>query len=92
MVIPLAAVDSSVFAAGITAVLGGGAVAAWNAYRKTPVEVESISVATLKGVIEEMRTELERKDTQIKEQNVTIGEQQGRIDKLERAVAELQGV
>lgn len=85
-----AAIDPSLFTAAITFVLGGGVVGAYTAYRKTPVEVESISVATLRGVIDELRAELERKDRQIKEQDREIGAQQERIEKLEHAVAELQ--
>jgi hypothetical protein len=52
--------DSAGFVALVTAVLSGGLVASFTAFRKAGPEVESISVATLKGVIEELRAELTR--------------------------------
>lgn len=73
-----AALDLTPFAAVAAALLSGGIVQAINQGRKTPAEVESISVATLSGALQSARAELLRKDEIITAQ----GE---RIAKLEAA-------
>lgn len=80
-------ISPEAFALLISAIFGGGLVAALVAYRKAGPEVEALSVSTLKGVIEELRSELERKDKQIKEQNITIGNLQSRVEALEAKLA-----
>ena len=52
--------DSAGFAAVVTALLGGGITGAIVAFRKAGPETEAISVQTLKGVIGELRAELDR--------------------------------
>lgn len=78
------------FSAIIAALLSGGIIAAWSAYRRTPVEIEAMSVTTLRGVIEELRVELDRKDEQLAEQNRVIGEQNARIQALIERVDRLE--
>ncbi len=78
--------DSTLFAAIISFVFGGGLIGAVQAYRKTGPEIEAISVTTLRGVIEELREELERKDRQLGEQNRIIGSLRMRVEKLEEMV------
>jgi len=52
----------------IVAVLAGlGGVGAWAAYRKSGPEAESITVGTLRGVIEELRTEVNRLSAEVEE-------------------------
>lgn len=50
-----------------------GAAASW---RRSGTESESIAVSTLKGVIEELRSELDRKEAE-------IGNMRSRLDKLD---------
>ena len=52
--------DSAGFVALVSTLLGGGVIGAVAAFRKAGPEVESISVATMKGVIAELRAELDR--------------------------------
>lgn len=52
--------DAAVVAAILTALFGGGGIGAVFAWRKTSAEAEALSAATLRGIIEELRTELER--------------------------------
>lgn len=56
----IAAVEPSVLSAIVVAILGGGGVGAFLAYRKTGAEAESIAARTLIEVNEELRTELAR--------------------------------
>lgn len=44
----------------IAAILGAGGIGAVLAFRKTSAEAEAVSVATLRGVIEELRVEVSR--------------------------------
>lgn len=81
--IPLAIVDPSYFAIFVSFILGGGLASAIRNYRKAGPEAESIAVVTLRGVLEEMRSELTRKDSQIAEQNKTIGQLAHRVRELE---------
>ena len=46
----------------IVALLGGGGLGAVLAFRKTSAEAGSVAATTLIGVIEELRSELDRKD------------------------------
>ncbi len=56
----IAAIDPAVFAALITGLFGAGGIGAFVTWRKTSAESESISAATLRGVIDELRKEIER--------------------------------
>lgn len=51
--------DVNTITAIVMAALGGGGFSALLAYRKTAAETDSVSVATLKGVLAEMREERE---------------------------------
>lgn len=82
-------VDANVFLALVGILLGGSGVGAFVAFKKAAPEAESISVTTLRGVIEEMREELSRKDKQIKEQNVTIGRCTEKIDQQNDKIEQL---
>jgi hypothetical protein len=86
----LATTDPAPLVAIIAAILGGGGIGAIVAYRKAGPEVESISVNTLKGVIQEMRTELERKDRTIDGLNHRLGEQQQQIAELAERIHQLE--
>jgi hypothetical protein len=52
-----AALDLTPFATLAAAMLTGGIVHAYNQYKKTPAEVESISVASLSNALEQLRME-----------------------------------
>jgi hypothetical protein len=67
----------------VSILFAGGIAGAYATFRKAGPEVESLSVQTLKGVIEELRVELDRKDRQLAEQNRVIGELSARLDRLE---------
>lgn len=71
-----AALNLTPFATVAAALLSGGIVHAYGQYRKTPAEVESISVATLSSALEQMRQEITRKDE-------TIALLQHRVTQLE---------
>jgi lipid-A-disaccharide synthase-like uncharacterized protein len=75
-VIP-ASIDLTPFTSLITLVLGGGLALAYATWRKTPVEIESITVSTLRGTVETLSTEVERL-------NRENGELRRRIEQLER--------
>lgn len=66
----------------IAAVLSGGLLSAYTAYRKAGPEVESIGVSTLRGVIEELREEILRKEKQIDALTRQAGEQSAQIAEL----------
>lgn len=53
---------NTVLASVLGAAIGGGGVAV---YRKAGTERESIAVGTLRGIIAELRSELERKEKEI---------------------------
>ena len=55
---------------------GGAAFGALAGWRKSSHESESIAVTTLRSVIEELRSELDRKE-------VEIGTMRGKLDKLD---------
>lgn len=74
----------------VAGLLGGGGVASLVAFRKAGPEMESVSVTTLRGVIEEMRTELERKDRIIGAQNEKIGQLASQIDNCEKRIHQLE--
>jgi uncharacterized coiled-coil protein SlyX len=82
-------IDTGTLVPVVVAILSGGFVAAFAAYRKAGPEIESISVTTMRGVIEEMRAELERKDRIIGDLNQQIGEQSRKITEQEAKIAEL---
>lgn len=83
--------DASLLTIVVSFILGGGMATAYVAFKKAGPEVESISVGTLRGVIEELRVELDRKDAQLKDQNITIGRLINRIEKLEAMVTDPPG-
>lgn len=56
----LAALDLTPFTSLVTLILGGGLAYAYAVWRKTPVEVESLSVATLRGTVETLQSEVDR--------------------------------
>lgn len=58
--------DPEVIVPLIVAFLGGGGLASVIAFRKTSAEAGSVAAATLIGVIEELRNELDRKDDVIR--------------------------
>lgn len=60
----LGAVDNTTLAALVTALLGGGFIAAIAAYRKAGPEAEAIAAQTLIRVNEELRKELSRRATE----------------------------
>lgn len=62
--------------AGGLGALGGGLLGALASWRKSGPESESIAVTTLKGVIEELRQELDRKEAE-------IGTMRTKLDKLD---------
>jgi hypothetical protein len=49
----------------VIALLGGGGVGAWVAFKKAGPEIELTSVTTLNAVIATLRVELERRDEEI---------------------------
>ena len=68
----------------LIALLSGGFVTAVAAFRKSGPESESISVATLRGIIEELRVETERKDRIIRELSERLAVTENRLASLER--------
>lgn len=86
----LAAVDPTPLVALVSLILGGSGVGAIIAFRKAGPEVEAISVTTLRGVIQEMRDELERKDRIIGDLNHQIGKQGEMITQLTTRVSQLE--
>jgi hypothetical protein len=74
-----AALDLTPFTSLVTLVLGGGVAYAYATWRKTPLEVESISVATLRGTVETLTAELARRDRE-------ITELRRRVEHLEAAI------
>lgn len=76
-------VDLTPFSGGITAPLGGGFVYAWAVFRRTPVEVESVSVATLLKTLEYRDNEIARLRDRIAEQEDQIAELRDRVEVLE---------
>ncbi len=82
---PVAAgLDLTPFASVIAALLGGGVVHAVSQYKKTPAEVESISVATLSNALERLRIEMRYKDDTIDDCTKTNAELRARIIALEK--------
>lgn len=78
----------------IAAVLGAGGLGAVIAFRKTSAEAESVSVGTLRSVIEELRYEVERlrvENDRLREQIAEVPRLQRRMRALERALEE-QGI
>lgn len=66
---------------GLVAAAGAvlGAMVAW---RKAGVESESVAVGTLRVVIAELRTELDRKDEELAGMRQRVDELEGLVDKL----------
>lgn len=84
--IPFAVIDSSVLVALVTVILGGGILGAITAFKKAGPEVESISVTTLKGVIEELRNEL----TRLSNENVHLRVSVEKLEGVARENVELR--
>jgi predicted transcriptional regulator len=94
--------DTTIFIAILTALLGGGGIGAVVAYKKAGPEVESISVKTMREVIEELRLELGRLQGENKKLRETVRKLeitalkaeklQKRIDELEKTVKSLSNV
>ncbi len=85
--------SSGLFFALVTFILGGGFAAAVVAFRKAAPEAESVAVNTLRGVIEEMGKELERRDKahrdELRQRDETIGTLKAQIDELRGQVNQL---
>lgn len=79
----VAAISTEPFIGLVAALLGGTFIAGVAAFRKAGPEAEAIGIASLRGVIEELRSELERKDKQIADLNERCGKLLGRVEKLE---------
>jgi hypothetical protein len=83
-----AEIDPSIFAGVVTALLGGGALGAYAAWRKAGPEAESIAAKTLIAVNSELRAELARRDeawaTEMARKNEEIAACRERIAVLEQ--------
>jgi hypothetical protein len=79
-----AALDLSPFATLAAALLAGGGVHAINQYRRTPAEVESISVASLSSALEQLRIEVSWRDQAIDSCRKQIQDQARLIDQLQK--------
>lgn len=93
--------EAAIFAAAVSAVLGGGVWQAISNMRKAPAEAGDIAAGTLtkviqeqrdfyQGVIAEVQSELSRKDVQIAEQNRLIGELNSTVTGLRERVITLE--
>jgi hypothetical protein len=78
-----AALDLTPYATVAAALLGGGMVHAVAQFRKTPAEVESISVATLSAALGKMQEEIARKDKIIERLDGENAACRDRIQRLE---------
>lgn len=82
-------IDPTLISAIVAGVLGSGFIGAVFSYRKTGAETESVSVNTLRGVVEELRTEVTRKDKIIESQAVQITDLITRVATLEKQLREV---
>lgn len=83
----LANIDASIFQSIVALLLGGGLVTAWSTFRKTPSEIESISVGSLSTALTGLQEEIHRKD---KDYNAEIARKDRQITELRRQVDELR--
>lgn len=74
----------------IAAVLGAGGLGAVLAFRKTSAEAEAVSVATLRGVIEELRVEVSRLRVENNELRVAFGNIQTENRELRERILRLE--
>lgn len=87
MTLPFGEADPTTLAALVTALLGGGVVAAVAAYRKAGPEAEGIATETLIKVVEELRIELSRRAT---EHAAELAKRDNQIAALRERVAVLE--
>lgn len=62
LTLPVAQIDVVFVIGAIATILGSGGLAAVLAWRRTGAETESITMATMQAVNQELRTELDRRD------------------------------
>jgi hypothetical protein len=72
----------------IAAILGAGGLGAIIAFRKTSAEAESVSVGTLRSVIEELRVEVER----LRQENDNLRDQLAELPLLRERLRALEQV
>jgi cell division protein FtsB len=85
----LVATVEPTFVIGVVATLISGGVMAWNAFKKTPAEVESISVASLTATVKTLDAENTRLRNRIADLESERDEDRERIQNLEDAVGRL---
>ena len=74
----------------IVALLGGGGLAAWANFRKAPAEREQITVGTMGEVIDNLRSELARKESELVALRSEAAELREQVAALTRRVLALE--
>lgn len=83
----IAAIDGGLLTGLLATLLGGGGLGAFLTWRKTSAEAEAVSVATMRGVIEELRAEITRMNIA---HQAEIARKEEQIAKLRERIAVLE--
>lgn len=74
----------------LVALLGGGGITAWTQFRKAPAEREQITVGTMGEVIDQLRSELARKEGELVQLRAEAAALRSEVVELTRRVLALE--